>query len=476
MQRSFSPDDISNSPQQLSEGWENLCDQFLPLKTENTIWRHSRYQTDTAPCQGWKIHISATVLTANRVLSQIGPFLRSKKIYFKAPLSLEIVMQLNSGIFFSYTQVGKIFTIYPESESQFISLVPKLALLLCDLKSAPLVPYDYRYSDSCIYYRYGAFRRRPDSTAAIEEPPYIIGPTGTEIPDERCVLIRPQSWLKDPFAEAKSDIRFWSSNYLVHKSISQRGKGGVYRCLDQRHSPPMPCILKEGRENGELLWDGRDGTDRIKNEGDILDFLAANGTLAPKVLDRFSSAGNRYLVLEEITGINLRDLADRSESEISGLDKQKLSYQMCRILADLHGAGIIWRDCKLNNFLVDLDENVRPIDFEGACKENESEDYPWCTPLYTAPEISVGSRSKIVFNRSHDLFALGVCLFYLWNGFFPTSPRSSKSEPPFSKTPIEVRHLIQKLLEADATKRPSANTAAFAFDQMIKSLARNNLN
>ncbi|MGB9177992.1 MAG: hypothetical protein WCB68_02000, partial [Pyrinomonadaceae bacterium] len=57
----------------LSERWQELCARYLPITLENSIWRQSRAREPQDPAQGWKLHISATILMANRVLERVGP-------------------------------------------------------------------------------------------------------------------------------------------------------------------------------------------------------------------------------------------------------------------------------------------------------------------------------------------------------------------------------------------------------------------
>lgn len=461
MQRPFRSDDRSSSPEELCTHWEDLCSEYLPLTNKNSLWRHSRVFCEKAPFQGWKIHVSATVLSAGLILERLGPLLHAEGVYFKGAATLERVMQINSGIFFSYTQVGKIFTIYPESEAHFRSLVPRLAAVLPKADRAPAVPFDRRYKSSSVYYRYGAFRLRP--TTLPGDAPSIVSPAGKEIPDERGSGAQVPDWTHDPFTSDSHGLRLperLSPHILIQSCISQRGKGGVYLCLDTRENPPRSCILKEGRKNGELLWSGRDGSDRIRNEADILTILGSTAAGSPKVLGEFPSGGNHYLILERIEGVDIQRLINASPAPLSRLDKLKLSLAMVRIVSDIHDAGILWRDCKLSNFLVDLDENVRPIDFEGACRESSSEDYPWCTPLYMAPEIASIARKKIVFKRHHDLYALGICLHHLWHGAFPSRTKKNAPTRLGPDIPRSISRSIDNLLSISPSKRPAAGRLA----------------
>ena len=87
------------------EQWANLCAQYLPVDMPN--WNYSRRCLKDDPSQGWKLHIAATVLSANKVLETVAPVLKQRGVLFKGPTSLEELEKLNSGVQYGYSQVGK---------------------------------------------------------------------------------------------------------------------------------------------------------------------------------------------------------------------------------------------------------------------------------------------------------------------------------------------------------------------------------
>src|SRR5207237_1404809 len=96
---------LAGLPADLSKRWRELCSRYLPLAADNSIWRFSRAASPAAPEQGWKLHISATVLTACTVLEKIAPVLHCHDIHFKAPASLQEIHKINSGLYYGYSQV-----------------------------------------------------------------------------------------------------------------------------------------------------------------------------------------------------------------------------------------------------------------------------------------------------------------------------------------------------------------------------------
>lgn len=93
--------------------WQRFCASYLPVAPNDSVWRFSRAARAGDPDQGWKLHVSATILTANRVLGAVAPYLKSPGALFKAPRSLEELDKINSGLHYGYSQVGKFIAVYP---------------------------------------------------------------------------------------------------------------------------------------------------------------------------------------------------------------------------------------------------------------------------------------------------------------------------------------------------------------------------
>src|SRR5258707_5539263 len=80
------------------------------------------------------------------------------------------------------------------------------------------------------------------------------------------------------------------------------GRGGVFQVVYLTTAPPRLCILKEGRKDGEVNWDGRDGFWRIKHESRVLALLRKKGLNVPRVYSSFRANKNFFLAVEFIEG------------------------------------------------------------------------------------------------------------------------------------------------------------------------------
>ena len=249
-------------------------------------------------------------------------------------------------------------------------------------------------------------------------------------------------WLEDPFQKTPASNSkkhgLLLRDLLVFKAKAQRGKGGVYEAVDLSVLPVRRVIIKEGRRHGETNWDGRDGYALIRHEAQVLRRLRSAGLPVPAIFREFTKNGNRYLVLEKIPGRPLLAAKRLQPARPSWRRAEKILDQLEPLLSRMHAAGWVWRDCKPSHILVHRG-TVRLIDFEGACRIDQTELPPWGSPDYTSP----ASRGK--FSRRagtlEDDYALGVIAFQFLSGKFPPAEAHRRADTlpahPLSGYPAE---------------------------------------
>jgi serine/threonine protein kinase len=442
-------------PNYLSRQWNEVCDRYLPLIDDDSIWRFNRGGNQNDLDQGWKLHVSATILNAPAVLARIAPVLSQCSVQFKAPRSLDDVLKLNLGLHGTYSQVGKIITIYPRHDAEAVQLAKILHRLTYRFR-APSVPFDLRLSPtSNVYYRYGAFRKKELEHEG-SMVPAVISPDGELVPDVRQ---KPKpDWAADPFESIRRTHRppqldpKPASPFLAVRALVQRGKGGVYQAIDTQSQPPRFCLLKEGRRRGELNWDGRDGAWRVRHEERVLSALSRAGMRVPQVYSRFEVAGNVYLAIEFIEGESLYARLVRRQRRLPIESILDFGIQIAEFLEQMHRAGWAWRDCKPGNLLVTAGGQLVPIDFEGAEQIERPDPVPWSTPGF-AP----GSRHRNgQRGLTDDLFALGAVLFFLITGRMFDEAEPIPIEQLRRDVPRDLRQLVDSLLQIDPHQRPNA--------------------
>ena len=447
----------------LEAEWQALSARYLPILPHDSVWRISRGPAGDDAEQGWKLHLSATVLTAGRILKRVAPLLHAEGVLFKAPRSLEELRKLNCGLYYGFSQVGKFITVYPKTAQQAAALAGRLDRLT-RRQAGPVVPYDQPYRrDSRVSYRYGSFSRmeieNPDGTRT----PALRDPAGELIPDRREPGAAVPPWLDDPFPRAprrRNAARrdsLWRF-FKVFEAMSQRGKGGVYRALDLSAEPARLCVVKEGRRNGETDWDGRDGYWRVRYEAGVLARLAAVGIRVPRVYAAFRAGRHYYLVTEFIEGESLQQLLFGRRGQLPLRLALDYAIKLADVVERIHAAGWVWRDCKPLNVMVCPDGRLRPLDFEGACRDDAPDEVPWGTTGYIPPELLEDRFPDE--RRPEDLYALGVTLHQLITGRTP----DAGPPPPVGRlrrrVPREIKAIIAALLDDTPESRPAARQAA----------------
>lgn len=175
-----------------------------------------------------------------------------------------------------------------------------------------------------------------------------------------------------------------------------------------------------------------------------------------------------YIILEYVTGGLLFDVCQT----LGGMGEEGGKYflsQMLDVLQYMHGKGVVHRDLKLENILVDDFMNLKVADFGFATfrKVHALKSYRG-TMTYMAPEIKEG---KTYDGMAIDMFSTGVILFIIVQGIFPFKEAKKDEffynlilkgdlETYWKKTggqnlSDEFKDLIIRMFSYDGTKRPS---------------------
>ncbi|KAK2178245.1 hypothetical protein NP493_551g01022 [Ridgeia piscesae] len=131
----------------------------------------------------------------------------------------------------------------------------------------------------------------------------------------------------------------------------------------------------------------------------------------------FQSPSHLFYVMEFLNGGDLMQHLDASGK----FDEERSRFYAAEMLCGLqylHGRGVIYRDLKLENVLLDRKGHAKIADF-GLCREGikgQNRTTTFCgTPEYIAPEII----DRTPYDCSVDWWALGVTVFLMVVGDFP---------------------------------------------------------
>ena len=200
--------------------------------------------------------------------------------------------------------------------------------------------------------------------------------------------------------------------------------------------------------------------------------LARNlGTHVVPVLELGSSDGIEYLAMPFYAGGSLA-LRLRTAGMLGLDDTVELAAQLGRGLDALHGKGVLHRDVKPSNVLLDGEGTAALADF-GLARSADStrltaDGQLLGTPHYLAPELIEGSEAS----RQSDIYALGCVLYECLTGEPPFAGRGAAQigyahliEPPPDpcarrpELPEGAAHALLAALDKAPEARPTTATA-----------------
>jgi hypothetical protein len=148
--------------------------------------------------QGWKIHVSATPLSAPEVLHRSARVLVRHSCAFKFAAHAGHVRTLTSGRY-DRAQCGKFITAYPRDDDHFRLLVEALDRATAGLPG-PAILSDRAYRlGSVVHYRYGAFQGVPHVSNEGARQLRLRAPDGSAVEDLRKPWFCPPPWAELPF-------------------------------------------------------------------------------------------------------------------------------------------------------------------------------------------------------------------------------------------------------------------------------------
>jgi hypothetical protein len=364
------------------------------------------------PSQGWKLHLSASDSTAETVLERAVPVLIAADVSFKIASNRRRLAMLNQGEA-GFSQIGKFVTVYPADEVAAVDLARRLDVVLGDL-FGPTVPSDRALREhGVVSYRYGGFAGRWVQSPHGELTPAIETPDGDLIADTRLGRHAVPPWLDDPFDAAglvhpRSPLpSLIGDRFRVLTTIHRSPRGSVHLGVDLRDV--RRCVLKQAVVDGEAWGPAA----RLAHEHEVLVALADVPAVVG-VIDWIDEDRERVLVLEDIDGLTLMETTNTAVGSGFRLDPTEV-VRIGRELADavvaIHARGIIHRDIKPTNVLLQPDGRVRLIDLELALTEGVPP-RGYGTIGYVAPD----SRTSGATHPADDVYAIGATLYVAATG------------------------------------------------------------
>lgn len=200
--------------------------------------------------------------------------------------------------------------------------------------------------------------------------------------------------------------------YEIHKEIGRGAMGIVYMGYDPNISrtvaiKTLRMDLFSGDEKDEFLI-------RFKREAQTAGRLSHQNIVTIYDLGEDSNSNNLYIIMEFISGKNLKEILSDSR-EIDSKTAVSILSQIADGLDYAHKNGIIHRDIKPANIIITANKQVKITDF-GIAKVSGTEftqtGKSLGTPSYMSPEQVLG---KDVTSKS-DLFSFGALSYEVLTG------------------------------------------------------------
>ncbi|NXA63391.1 HUNK kinase, partial [Mohoua ochrocephala] len=188
-------------------------------------------------------------------------------------------------------------------------------------------------------------------------------------------------------------------------------------------------------------------TKNLRREGQIQQMIR-HPNIA-QLLDILETENSYYLVMELCPGGNLMHKI-YEKKRLEEHEARKYIRQLILAVEHLHRAGVVHRDLKIENLLLDEDNNIKLIDFGlSNCAGILGYSDPFSTqcgsPAYAAPELL--ARKK--YGPKIDVWSIGVNMYAMLTGTLP-----------FTVEPFSLRALYQKMVDKEMNPFPTQLSSA----------------
>ncbi len=202
-----------------------------------------------------------------------------------------------------------------------------------------------------------------------------------------------------------------AGRYVLVEQIGVGGMAIVYRAIDRNtgHSVAVKVLKPEFNRDAEFV-------SRFQREAEAASKMVHHNIV--NLLDVGMDGENRFLIMEHVRGKTLKDVI-MEKGRISAPTAVQIAIRILSALQHAHQNGIIHRDIKPQNILMNADGHVKVADFGIARMANSSTltkgDSVMGSVHYFSPEQAQGQGCDV----TSDLYSVGVTLYEMLTGRVP---------------------------------------------------------
>ena len=247
--------------------------------------------------------------------------------------------------------------------------------------------------------------------------------------------------------------------YLIESLIGVGGMANVYKGRDVRTNNAIAVkVLKEEFLGNEEL------VRRFKNESKAISILDHPNIV--KVYDVSVTDQLQYIVMEYIDGITLKEYLKQRGGALTWKEVVHFATQVLGALDHAHSKGIVHRDVKPQNIMLQADGSIKMMDFGIArfsrAQSQTVSDKAIGSVHYISPEQAKGDHT----DGRTDIYSVGVMMYEMLSGHLPFDGSGtvsiaimqiSEKPKPLAQVapnvPEGLRQITEKAMEKDPDDR-----------------------
>jgi serine/threonine protein kinase/Tfp pilus assembly protein PilF len=285
----------------------------------------------------------------------------------------------------------------------------------------------------------------------------FCGECGTQLPPPQGRPPGMTETFQTPVQELTTGSTF-AGRYQIIEELGHGGMGRVYKVHDTKIGEKIALKLIRPEAGVD-----KNSLERFSNELKLARKIRHKNIC--QMFDLGEDRGTRYITMEYVHGEDLKQLI-RKVGRLSPGQAIGIAKQVCAGLEEAHKLGVVHRDLKPQNIMLDENGDTRIMDF-GIARSVFGKSITGAgimigTPEYMSPEQVEGKGT----DRRSDIYSVGVILYEMLTGRVPfegdtpfTVGIKHKSEPPQdprelnSQLPQDLSELILRCLEKDKSAR-----------------------